>query len=71
MASSPVHFTRDRSEFALGFLNQIRASVELAAVAPQLGLHLLLGEDAPQMFANLMAVIGRGQVAPVEIICRA
>jgi SAM-dependent methyltransferase len=66
-----VERTRDRSDFALGFLKQVRSAGDPAAVAPQLGLHLLLGEDAPRMFANLMALIGRGQVAPVEIICQA
>jgi SAM-dependent methyltransferase len=66
-----VERTRDRSEFALGFLRRMRPAVEPAAAAPQLGLHLLLGEAAPRMFANLMATIARGQLAPVEIICRA
>ena len=37
---------------------------------PPLGLHLILGQDAPLKITNMIDAIAAGTIAPVEIICR-
>ena len=35
---------------------------------PPLGLHILMGRDAPMKTANMLRNLEHGQIAPVEII---
>jgi hypothetical protein len=37
---------------------------------PPLGLHILMGPDAPVKVANMVENIQQGRAAPVEIIAR-
>ena len=60
---------RNRREFALAFMAEMRAKAA-AGGPPPLGLHVLIG-DAPTKMANYTGIVERGIAAPVEMICRA
>jgi ubiquinone/menaquinone biosynthesis C-methylase UbiE len=61
---------RERRAFAFAFFQQMRA--RLAAQGPSpLGLHILMGTNASEKVANMVANIVTGKIAPVEIIARA
>ena len=61
---------RDRREFGIQF-----AERNLARMAeggpPALGLHLLMGDKAPLMAKNILAMMQQGVLTPVEILARA
>jgi ubiquinone/menaquinone biosynthesis C-methylase UbiE len=57
----------DRSAFALDFFSLLRARTEGAVRAP-LGLHVLMGDSAPEKVRNMIENVSRRLVAPVEII---
>ncbi len=60
---------RDRGEFADQFFATIAArNAEAGGPAP-LGLHLIMGHDAPTKIGNMVAAVRAGVIAPVEIIC--
>jgi ubiquinone/menaquinone biosynthesis C-methylase UbiE len=60
---------RDRREFAIEFFHRMMARIAESG-PPPLGLHILMGKDAPSMRANMMANLEQGLVAPIEMICR-
>ncbi len=60
----------DRAEFALDFFRQRVAAAAKAKGPPPLGIHLLMGADAPQKFKNMLANVEGGRVAPVQITAR-
>lgn len=59
----------DRRNLALEFFARIKARVAENG-PPPLGVHLLMGPDASQKVANMVANLERGIVAPIEMICR-
>ncbi len=64
-----VESERDRRDFAIEFFQRLRAG-EGNRGPPPLGLHLLMGPDAPLKIANMIDNIARGTVSPVEVIAR-
>lgn len=68
-AGFAVEAVRDRRDFALEAFAAMRARAR-GGVPPPLGLHLL-SPEAPRRFANMIAAVERGVIAPVEIVCRA
>lgn len=62
---------RERRAFALDFFGRMTARMKKAGGPPPLGIHLLMGESAPEKIANMVANIEAGRIAPVEIILRA
>lgn len=60
---------RMRREFAIEFFQRMRARMAENRTPP-LGLHILMGQDAPTKMANMLANLEQGRIAPVEIICR-
>lgn len=62
---------RARRAFALDFFGRMMARAREADGPPPLGIHLLMGESAPQKIANMVANIEAGHIAPVELILRA
>jgi SAM-dependent methyltransferase len=59
---------RNRREFALEFFAELQAKVASAEGPPPLGLHILMGEEAPVKVRNMIENISRNLVAPIEII---
>lgn len=57
---------RSRRQFSLEFMQRVMARA--AAEKPVLGLHVLMGEQAPQMLQNVMAAITSGVLEPIEIV---
>lgn len=61
---------RNRHALAVEFFRTLRARMAGAGGPPPLGLHLVMGPDAPTKVANMMSSIERGIIAPVELIAR-
>ena len=69
-AGFEVTAERERREFALAFFDSLRARMQEQGGPPPLGLHLVMGADAPQKIANMVDAIAAGTIAPVEIIAQ-
>jgi SAM-dependent methyltransferase len=69
-AGFTVTDTVDRSGFALEFFENLRAAGAGRSGPPPLGLHILMGENAPLKVKNMIENISAGRVAPVEMIAR-
>ena len=61
---------RNRRDFALAFFEQSRAKTMAAGGPPPLGLHVLMGRNAPDKIQNMTQNISKGRIAPVELIAR-
>lgn len=60
----------NRGEFSREFLKKLKARIAKADGPAPLGLHILMGETAPQKVANMTRNIGRGTLVPVELVAR-
>jgi len=61
---------QNRRDFALDFFADMQSKMAAAGQYPPLGLHIVLGEEAPTKLGNLIEGISHGSIAPVEIIAR-
>ena len=61
---------RGRRAFAIEFTEQVMARMAQGG-PPALGIHLLLGEQAPMMARNMLAMMKEGLLEPVEMFARA
>jgi len=61
---------RNRARLALETYRARVAALKERGGPPPLGTHILMGPTARDKIANMMALIERGTVAPVEMICR-
>jgi SAM-dependent methyltransferase len=59
---------RDRAGFAIEFFADLRDSAASGGGPPPLGIHILMGESAPEKVANMIENVSEGRVAPVELI---
>ena len=64
-----IEHERNRHDFALEFATKMRERAA-AGQAPVLGVHLLMGEQAPLMLKNVNRAIAEGVLAPVEMVAR-
>jgi SAM-dependent methyltransferase len=60
---------RDRAEFALDFFAALKARAAESGGPPPLGLHLIMGSEAPGKIANMVEAVAAGVLAPVELVC--
>lgn len=60
---------RDHRDFAIEFFAAMRAKVAESG-PPPLGLHVLMGVEAPVKVANIVAALEDGRVAPIEMVAR-
>ena len=60
----------NRGEFSREFFENLKARIAKADGPAPLGLHILMGETAPQKVANMTRNIGRGTLVPVELVAR-
>ncbi len=60
---------RNRADIAIQMFRAIHAKAAAGGLPP-FGLHLVMGDSAPQKIANTLAALEAGTVAPVEMICR-
>ena len=71
-AGFQVEKERNRRAFTVEFFQKVQARMAASGGRPPaLGLHLLVGREWPQRIQNFAADLGRGLVAPIEIISRA
>lgn len=61
--------TRNHGAAAADFFRRMKERVA-ASGPPPLGLHILMGADAPRKVANMIANLQAGRIAPIELICR-
>ena len=61
---------RGRAVFAIEFTERVIARMAQGG-PPALGLHLLMGEKAPMMIKNVLAMMKEGLLEPVELHARA
>ena len=68
LASAGLRLVHERSrrEFGLEFMQRVFA--QAASGPPVLGVHLLMGEQAPLMLKNVNAAMLAGKLEPVELI---
>jgi hypothetical protein len=59
----------NRRDLALEFFKNRKARLT-AGGPPPLGLHIVMGKEAPQKVANMYASVQRGSIAPVQILSR-
>ena len=69
-AGLTVQSQRDRRDVALDFFRQMKARA-VQHGPPMLGLHVVMGPDAPLKIANMVDGLTRAVLAPVEMICLA
>jgi len=61
---------QSRRDFAIGFFETLGARLREQGGPPPLGLHILMGAEAPAKIANMVRNIEAGLIAPVEIVAR-
>jgi len=65
-----VEQERGRGPFGIAFTERVMARMAQGG-PPALGLHLLMGEKAPMMIKNILAMMKEGVLEPVEVYARA
>lgn len=70
LAGFEILAERNRREFAIEFFEAIRARSAAAGGPPPLGLHLVMGQDAPVKIGNVMEGLKAGRLGPCEVIAR-
>jgi ubiquinone/menaquinone biosynthesis C-methylase UbiE len=64
-----IDHQRDRRQFAVEFMQRMMA--QSASGPPLLGIHVLMGEQAPLMLKNVNVAIASGVLTPVELVATA
>jgi ubiquinone/menaquinone biosynthesis C-methylase UbiE len=61
---------RNRRDFAMDLFGVLQAKVIQAGGPSKFGLQIVMGANTSQKVGNMISMIERGTVAPVEMICR-
>lgn len=67
-AGFQISAVRDRHQFAIDFFDKLIASAAAAHGPPPLGLHLVMGANASEKFANMVENVREARVSPIEIV---
>lgn len=59
----------NKRDDAMEFFKNIKARISEGG-PPPLGLHIVMGKDAPQKVANMVGNIQKGSIAPVQVVAR-
>ncbi len=62
---------RDRTDFAKAFFDKVGKMIAEMGGPPPVGIHLLMGDTAPQKIENYLTMLHAGLIAPFEMIFRA
>ena len=62
-----VEHQRDRHQFAMEVMEKMKA-MATGGAPPVLGVHVLMGEQAPVMLKNVNTAIAMGKLVPLEIV---
>ena len=63
-----IEHQRDRRQFAIDFFQRMAAQAQNPSGPPPLGVHVLMGEQAPVMLRNVNMAITAGSLTPVELV---
>ncbi len=69
-AGFDVVYERDRHQFAIDVYRKRMAEAARSSGPSPLSVPIHMGANAPQKVANMNALLERGTIAPVEMICR-
>ena len=61
-----IEHQRDRRQFAIEFMQRMMSRA--SSGPPTLGIHVLMGEQAPVMLKNVQMAIASGALTPVELV---
>jgi SAM-dependent methyltransferase len=67
-AGFEISAERNRHQFAIDFFDTLMASAAASSGPPPLGLHIVMGSNAPEKVANMVENVRKAKVAPVEIV---
>jgi SAM-dependent methyltransferase len=70
-AGFEINKERNRLDVAREFFRKELARAANGSGPSTLGIHILLKQEAPRIFANVVNQFDKGVAAPVELICRA
>jgi SAM-dependent methyltransferase len=59
---------RNRHQFAVNFFDQLQARTSAVGGPPPLGLHIVMGENAPEKIANMVQNVRKKRIAPIEVL---
>ena len=59
---------RNMSVFALEFFSHLQARTGSTGGPQPLGLHILMGDTAPEKIRNMIGNVSQNLIAPVELI---
>lgn len=59
----------NRRHFAVDFFAALKQRMAERGGPPPLGLHLIMGSDAPTKIANMVDAIASNALAPVQVVC--
>ena len=68
LAGFTVTAERSRRDFALDYFERMQAGMAAAGGPPPLGLHILMGKEAPAKLGNMIQGISQDRIAPIEIV---
>ena len=68
VAGFTVLSEKSRLDFAREFFAEMQSRSAAAGGPPPLGLHILMGKDAPMKLGNMISEISLKRIAPVELI---
>ena len=68
LAGFTVTVEQNRRDFALEFFARMQANMAAAEGPPPLGLHILMGEEAPTKLENMIQGISQDRIAPIEMV---
>jgi ubiquinone/menaquinone biosynthesis C-methylase UbiE len=63
-----IEHQRDRRQFAIEFMQRMLSQSQAASGPPAMGVHLLMGAQAPLMLKNVNMAINSGALIPVELV---
>ena len=61
-----IEHQRDRRQFAIEFMERMMSRA--ASGPPVMGIHVLMGEQAPLMLKNVQTAVASGAITPVELV---
>jgi SAM-dependent methyltransferase len=62
-----VSAERNRHQFAVDFFDQLQERTSAAGGPPPLGLHIVMGENAPEKISNMVENVREKRIAPIEV----
>ena len=63
-----IDHQRDRRQFAIEFFQRMMTQAQSASGPPPLGVHVLMGEQAPVMLKHVNLAIASGALTPMELV---